>query len=162
MPIDVKPEETLKSVWSDLDADIPQIWAEAKYLFDKGESLFLSAAAAVIADKEQREHCDVDDRTGIVEDYLNALLPDNWVKLDLDQRRMYLNDPEAKGDGNKRDRVCIAEIWCECLGKNKEDMSRYLTGSINDIMKSLTDWEYKASTANFGIYGKQKFYQRKK
>jgi predicted P-loop ATPase len=163
MPIDVKPEEVLKSVWHDLDAEIPQIWAEATYLYSKGESLFLSARASIIADKEQREHCDVDDRTGIVEQYLNTLLPANWERLDLDQRRMFLNDPEAEQEGiGKRDRVCIAEIWCECLGKNKEDMSRYLTGSINDIMKSLESWEYKATTANFGVYGKQKFYSRKK
>jgi hypothetical protein len=55
----------------------------------------------------------------------------------------------------------MAEIWCECLGKAKEDMSRYNTREINDIMKSLEGWEFKATTKNFGYYGKQKYYARR-
>jgi len=56
----------------------------------------------------------------------------------------------------------MVELWCECLGKNKEDADRYKTRDINDIMKSFPDWEYRPTTANFGAYGKQKYYSRKK
>jgi putative DNA primase/helicase len=162
MPIDVQPDEVFKDVWHDLDGEVDQIWAEALSLYRSGEKLYLSNAAEVIAGKAQREHCEVDDRRGLIEYYLDRELPSNWAKMGIDERRMYLSDPEEfDATGEKRNRVCVAEIWCECLGKQKEDMSRYLTGGINDIMKSLTDWEYKPTTANFGVYGKQKYYQRK-
>lgn len=162
MPIDVNIEEVIKDVWRDLDSEVGQIWAEAKHLYDKGEKLYLSAAAEMIAGKEQRDHCEVDDRKGVIEFYLDRQLPPNWSTMGIDERRMFLNDTERLEDkGLVRTKVCMAEIWTECLGKNKEDMSRYLTRDINDIMKSMSDWEYKPTTANFGAYGKQKYYQRK-
>lgn len=162
-PIDVVIEDILKDVWKDLDADVSQIWAEAKYLFDNGEKLYFSAEAERIAKAEQTSHCEVDDRRGLIEYFLEFPLPKNWQTLGLDERRMYLSDPENLNEpGHKRTKVCMAEIWSECLGKNKEDMSRYLTRDINDILKSFPDWEYKPTTANFGAYGKQKYYQRKK
>ncbi len=164
-PIDVVSEDILKDVWTDLDGEVAQIWAEAKHLFDKGEKLYLSAEAEQIAGQEQSDHCEVDDRRGVIEFYLERELPKDWRNMGIDERRMYFRDftdIENDGKGIKRDKVCMAEIWCECLGKNKEDMSRYLTRDINDIMKSLEDWDYRPTTANFGEYGKQKYYQRKK
>ena len=47
------------------------------------------------------------------------------------------------------------------IGKDKNEMSRYNTRELNEIMKSLSDWESVTSTKNFAIYGKQKYYQRK-
>jgi len=161
-PGDVVPEDILKDVWKDLDGDVDQIWAEAVALYKAGERLYLSPEAEAIARREQSNHSDTDERKGLIEFYLNRELPKGWEALGIDERRMFLNDAEAFDQkGVKRSKVCMAEIWCECLGKNKEDMSRYLTRDINDIMKTLPDWEYKPTTANFGAYGKQKYYQRK-
>jgi hypothetical protein len=160
MPIDVKPENVVKDVWIHLDSEIDQIWAEAIYLFKQGEKLFLSEEAEKIAKNEQAQHCETDDRKGLLEQYLDKTLPEDWKSKDIFERRLYLEDPLAAGTV-QRDYVCMAEIWCECLGKNKEDMSRYNTRDMNDIMKSLEDWEYHASTRNFELYGKQKYYSRK-
>ena len=163
MPGDVVVEDTLKDVWKDLDGEVDQIWAEAVALYKAGETLYLSPEAEAIARLEQTSHSDTDERRGLIEFYLDRQLPKSWAALGIDERRMFLNDLEAYDDkGVQRDRVCMAEIWCECLGKNKEDMSRYLTRDINDIMKGFENWEYKPTTANFGSYGKQKYYQRKK
>jgi putative DNA primase/helicase len=160
MPIDVNKNQVVKDVWQDLDAEIDQIWAEAVHLFKKGETLFLSDEAETIAKAEQRNHCEVDDRKGLIEDYLYQPLPENWPTLDIHERRIFLENPEGKGT-NQKDYVCMAEIWCECLNKDKENMSRYNTREINDIMKGLEDWEYSKSTKNFPLYGKQKYYARK-
>jgi predicted P-loop ATPase len=160
MPIDVKPEKVVKDVWINLDSEIDQIWAEAMYLFKQGEKIFLSEEAEKIAKNEQAQHCETDDRKGLLEQYLDKTLPEDWKSKDVFERRLYLEDPLAAGT-IQRDYVCMAEIWCECLGKNKEDMSRYNTRDMNDIMKSLEDWEYHASTRNFELYGKQKYYSRK-
>lgn len=162
-PVDVIVADIIKDVWRDLDGEVSQIWAEAKYLYDQGEKLYFSAEAERIAKAEQTSHCEVDDRRGLIEYYLNFPLPKNWKTLGLDERRMYLSDPENLNEpGLTRTKVCMAEIWSECLGKNKEDMDRYKTRDINDIMKSFEDWQYKATTANFGPYGKQKYYALKK
>lgn len=163
LPVDVVPEDALKDVWRDLDGEVDQIWAEAVALYKAGETLYLSPEAEAIARYEQTSHSDTDERRGLIEFYLDRQLPKNWETLGIDERRMFLNDPEAYDDrGEMRERVCMAEIWTECLGKNKEDMTRYLTRDINDIMKSFPEWEYKQTTANFGAYGKQKYYQRRK
>lgn len=162
-PIDVNVEAVFKSVWHDLDNEVNQIWAEAVSLYNAKEKLYLSPAADEIARFEQSSHSEVDDRRGLIEFYLDRQLPKNWDGLELEERRMFLRDAERFDDkGTKRSKVCMVELWCECLGKNKEDMDRYKTRDINDIMRSFPDWEYKPTTANFGAYGKQKYYQRKK
>lgn len=40
-------------------------------------------------------------------------------------------------------------------------MSRYNTREVNEILRSLPEWEAIASTKNFPLYGKQKYYKRK-
>ena len=140
---------------------IDQIWAEAVYLFKKKEPLFLSKEAEKIAYQEQRNHSETDERIGLVEDYLEKSIPEDWDEKDIYERRSYLSDPLTPKGKNERDYVCVAEIWCECLGKEKEDMDRYKTRDINDILRGLEYWEQSSSTRNFKIYGKQKYYARK-
>jgi len=60
----------------------------------------------------------------------------------------------------QRSVVCVAEIWCEVLNKEKEDMDRYKTREINDILRSFDDWNQSSSTKNFNLYGKQKYYYK--
>ena len=160
MPIDINQHRALKDVFVDLDLEIDQIWAEAVHLFKAGEKLFLSPEAETLAKVEQVKHSEVDERKGLLEQYLDRKLPANWDELDVYERQNYLTDPLSAGTVD-RDYVCIAEIWCECLGKNKEDMSRYNTRELNDIMRALPDWEPSNSTRNFKIYGKQKYYAKK-
>lgn len=115
----------------------------------------------MLAKTEQAKHSSTDERLGVVIEYVNKLLPDDWDKKDLYDRRTWLDDPLAKNGTIQRDTVCIAEIWCECLGKDKKDMTRYNTREINDLMKSQPDWEFVTSTKHFSIYGKQKYFKRK-
>jgi len=161
IPIDVCLNKATKDIWEDLStAEIDQIWAEAVHYYKLGELLYMSKEAEEFARTEQHKHSAMDERKGIVEDYLNKLLPSDWSDKDLDDRRRALTDPLTE-QKIKRMHVCIAEIWCECLGKPKEEMSRYNTREINDIMKTMHTWEYNNSTKNFGFYGKQKFYSRR-
>lgn len=139
--------------------EIGQIWAEALELFNAGEPLYMSDKADRLAKVAQREHSENDERKGLIEDYLAVQLPDNWNELDIFSRRMYLNAPL---EGTiEREYVCVAEVWCECLGKEKENMDRYKTKELNDILRSLEGWEEQKSTKNFGYYGKQRYYSRK-
>ena len=163
MPIDTDKHVRNKNIWEDIDNEIDQIWAEAYQLYLSGETLHLSHSEEGLAKIEQRNHSEIDDRRGIIEDFLNTLLPEDWHKFDLYKRRDWINDPlTAKADAKlERVYVCVGEIWCECLQKDKTEMSRYNTREINDIMRSMQDWEFINSTKNFPIYGKQKYYARK-
>jgi putative DNA primase/helicase len=161
-PIKVVKERVKQSVFEELDQIVDQIWAEAVYLYNKGEKLILSNEAEFIAKGEQLKHSKVDDRTGVIEHFLDIKLPENWDERDIYQRRLFLDNDKLSGEGTiKRDVVCMGEIWCECLGKNKDDMDKYKTREINEILKSLPGWEYVQSTKNFKNYGKQRYYQRK-
>ena len=162
MPIDVRPEYVTKSVIDDLTQDeVNQIWAEAYQLYLAKEPLYLVGDEDIIAKIEQHKHSEADERKGIIEEYLNTKFPDDWDKMDLYDRRRWLEDPLSKNGTVQKDFVCIAEVWCECLGKDKTEMSRYNTREVNEILRSLPEWEAIASTKNFPLYGKQKYYKRK-
>ena len=162
MPIDVRPEYATKSVNDDLTQDeVNQIWAETYQLYLAKEPLHLVGDEDIIAKIEQHKHSEADERKGIIEEYLNTKFPDDWDKMDLYDRRRWLEDPLSKNGTVQKDFVCIAEVWCECLGKDKTEMSRYNTREVNEILRSLPEWEAIASTKNFPLYGKQKYYKRK-
>lgn len=163
MPVDIhdlkladNPE--LKAFFAS-DEEINQVWAEAVELYQAGETLFLSKQAEVIAFEEQKAHNEIDEREGLITKFLDAPIPESWAEMDIFARRLYFENDELTGE--PRDYVCMAEVWCECLGKQKEDMSRYNTREVNEIMRGLDGWEASKSTKNFGPYGKQKYYARK-
>lgn len=166
VPCDVHKEKVKIPVFGIKEDYIDQLWAEAVHLFKNGEELYLSGEAEEIAQKEQADHSEVDERKGIIESYLDMQLPTNWASLDLIDKRKYFNDTLTQEESLsvkgtlERKVVCIPEIWCECLGKNRDDMTRYTTRDINDIMRSLPNWKSVSSTKNFGLYGKQKYYER--
>lgn len=161
MPVDVIPNNAKKDVFMELDDEIDQIWAEAVVLYKSKEKLYLSHEAEKIAKNEQSSHSESDERKGIIEAYLERQLPDNWDSMDLYQRRDFLVDELNPKGTTPRDYVCVAEIWCECLGRNREDMDRYRTREINDLLKSMPEWEPCKASKRFPIYGKQKYYVRK-
>lgn len=162
LPIDVRPEYATKNVAQELtEEEVDQVWAEAYEMYKQGEPLYMTGEEDMLAKIEQHKHSEQDERKGIIEEYLNAKYPDNWTSMDLYDRRRWLEDPLSQAGTIQKDFVCVAEIWCECLGKEKNDMSRYNTRDINDIMRSLPEWEASTSTKNFSIYGKQKYYKRR-
>lgn len=161
-PVDINPENATKSVPNDLtEEEVNQIWAEAYQLWLAGETLYFNLDESTLAKIEQHKHSATDERKGVIEEYVEKLLPEDWYTKDMYDRRTWLDDPLAKAGTMQREYVCIAEIWCECLHKEKTDMSRYNTREINDILRSLPDWEFVPSTRNFTLYGKQKYYKRK-
>ncbi len=161
-PIDVVKENIKKNVWIDLDCIVDQIWAEAVYLFNKGEKLYLSKEAESLAKGEQIKHSKSDERKGVIEQFLDLKLPKNWNERDLASRRMFLDSDNLSELGTEqRDYVCMAEIWCELMQKDKDTMTRYNTREIHEVMRGLHEWEFVSSTKNFALYGKQKYYQRK-
>lgn len=160
LPVDINKSQATKDVFNIPQREIDQIWAEAVQLYKSGEKLFLSPEAEKLAVKEQKRHSESDERIGLVEKYLDKRTPKDWGEYDLFKRRDFLHNPNSEGTV-LRDFVCAAEVWGECLELPIENMDRYKTREINDILKGLEEWEQSKSTKNFGIYGKQKYYTRK-
>jgi predicted P-loop ATPase len=53
-----------------------QIWAEAKVIYESGEKLYLEGDLIKAAEAAQQEAMEVDERQGLVEEYLERLLPE--------------------------------------------------------------------------------------
>lgn len=161
LPVKTRRNFRTKSTFDDLTkAEVKQIWAEAMELYRAGEPIYLSGKEEKLANEQQSAHFEYDERLGLVEAYLNTPLPKNWAKLGIGERLLYFEAGD-KEKGEERDYVCIAEIWVECFGRDRREMSRYNTRELNELMRSLPGWEAKNSTRNFPIYGKQKYFERK-
>lgn len=158
-PVDVDRDKAEKNVFDLKPEEVDQIWAEAKELYKAGERLWLTREEEKLANKVQYEHSLRDQREGLIDKYLDTLLPEDWERRGIYERREFLNE-DIKGTV-ERQFVCTAEIWCECMGKPKEDMSRYNTREINEMMRGNRQWVASNSTREFGIYGRQKYYERK-
>jgi len=151
--------------WDMTQDIVDQIWAEAAVLAEAGEELFLSPELEAFAKCEQREAMEQDDREGLVREYLDMLLPENWDDMDTTSRRNYIRDVDdptrAKGV-TKRTEVSNIEIWCECFGKPKEDMKPGDSFGIAAIMAHIQEWSKAETRKRIPIYGQQRVYSRKK
>ena len=147
---------------------VDQVWAEAIVRYHEGEELYLKGSVAAEAYIRQQEAMESDDREGIVEEYLERLLPADWAGMDLYQRRSYLSGSEFGGSAAvgtvRREKVCIMEIWCECFGKERQNLKRTDSYEIEGILKKLGGWqrttETKTGKTHFPIYGPQKTFVR--
>lgn len=149
----------------DLDQEtVDQLWAETIVLAKAGEKLFLPSNLEMYAEVEQRNAMEQDDREGLVREYLSMLLPDNWDKMDIYDRRNYVldtSDPTRPVGVRQRSSVSNMEIWCECFGKKKEDLRPSDSYAISAIMTRIDGWEKSGRSERIPIYGKQRVYERK-
>ena len=150
----------------DLDAEtIQMIWAEAMVLAKAGEPLYLPPELEAMAKEEQVLAMEHDEREGVVAEYLDTLLPENWDELNVYQRREFIRDTEdpIRPRGTvRREAVSNIEIWCECFGKNKEDLRPQDSYNISAIMVRMRGWQKTADRPYLPIYGRQRVYVRDK
>ena len=145
-----------KRSWDVTQEDVLQIWAEVMHYVKAGEKLYLDPEVEALAKAEQREAMESDEREGLVREYLEALLPDNWDDMDTFERRNFL-DGTGKADIGKmgtirRTQVCNMEIWCECFGKERSNLKRADSNELSGILVKL-GWvrlDRKERVANYG------------
>lgn len=149
--------------WQMAPEIVQQIWAETAVLAKAGEKLYLPPDLEDHAKLEQRGAMEQDDREGLVVEYLNMLLPDGWDEMDSYRRRDYVretDDPTRAAGKHRRMEVSNIEIWCECLGKPREDMKPSDSYAISAIMAHLEGWSRPETKKRIPIYGQQRVYKR--
>ena len=160
--------ECEKHPWNMDKAFFEQIWAEALTLYNAGEELILKGTDAEMAAEKQQEALENDDREGLVREYLDKLLPADWAKLSLSEKRMYLAGDEFTTQNRAgvapRDKVCNLEIWAECFGREPANIRKQDSYELNAIMAKLDGWKRydgnKSGKLSFKDYGSQIAYVR--
>ena len=168
-PVMVEKHRIKKDLWrEDIKAEIHQIWAEAVELWKMGEELFLELELEEQAVKIQEKHTERSSMEGLIHEYLEMSLPENWEDLDVAARRNYIHGTNFKEEAiptKKRDKICAMEIWVELLQGDPKYMKPMNSREINDVLRVLEDWEpYNMGTGKlrFGKnYGCQRAFIRK-
>lgn len=130
--------DSAKNVWDLSDEDINQLWAEAVVYYKNGEPLYLSKDTEAEAKRNQRLAMEHDPRQGLIGEYLRT---------------------------SGKSQICLMELWCECLGKERSDMKRRDAFELEGILQQLGGWDvYKGNTTGkkrLPGYGIQKTYVKK-
>lgn len=112
--------------------------------------------------KKPRRHKE-SAKAGLIEEYLNRLLPEDWAKKDIGERRRFIHGSDfgETDEGTvKRERVCAMEIWVELFEGDPKQMTPIQAREINDVLRRIPGW--KAHTKDRGrlYFGKNYGYQR--
>ena len=151
------------------DYYIDQVWAEARHRDQEGEELYLTGELLETAEHIQAESVEADDRIGIVQEYLDKVLPANWDNLPLMARRVYLADGTISeafvenamwDNAGPRDTVSKIEIWAECFGRDPDTMRKIDSHEITAIMQQLDGWEDTGKRTRLPIYGQQRVFKK--
>ena len=141
-----------------------QIWAEALTLWKGGEKLWLEGELLREAEEIQRCAMEEDDRQGLVEAYLEMLLPLSWPDMDIYARRRWLSDPSdpTRQPGTvRRETVTNVEIWAECFGNDPAAMKKQDSYDIASIMMRIGGWDRSGKREHIPLYGLQRLYVRR-
>jgi len=145
-PVEVDPEKAELSHWTHLtDEVVSQIWAEVLCWFKAGETLELDQEARTEAERQQAAHMESDPREGLIQEWLDTPIEDEWADGPSDQLRQ---------------RVCAAQIWVECLGNKKGSMRPWEAKEILDILRRIPGWEERKKRARVAGYGLQTVFER--
>ena len=160
-PVDVGLHPAKKSVWEDLPWERDQIWAEARVSWMLGEPLFLPKELESLATEQQERHREASGKEGIVLDFLEKRVTEDWDRRTVSERRMYWGG-QQHGEMSQvpREKVCAVEIWVECLGQDPGKMKRSDAVEINGILANASGWQRCKTAKRFGCYGVQKGFIR--
>ena len=165
-PITGDKDRKTKNSWDLSKDEIDQLWAEAFVYWSEGEPLVLEGALEEEALRIQLSHTEGGELVGLIEEYLNMLLPEDWESKDIYDRREYIRN---YGDDDycgsvQRERVCALEIWCEVMEGDRKNLQNAKAREIIDILQSIKGWSpYSKSVGKmrFGkMYGVQRAFIR--
>ena len=116
----------------EIKEDIIQAWAEAKYLFDKGELQPYADRSLIENIREIQSQAVEDDyRVGLIESYLAT-----------------------------KNSVCVLQLWREALDNQFTKPTRKESNELTLILQSIGGWE-RGKVIHHAHYGNQLFWNKK-
>lgn len=141
--------------------EIDQIWAEAKVMAEAGEKLYLTGDVAAEAEKIQNQSIEADPREGMVAEYLDTKLPDDWYSMTVEERQNFFRfkNPDGLSGSHTRQYVSNVEILTECFGGKLGNVKQEAY-AIAAIMRRIGGWHRGKGVKRIRGYGPVGFYER--
>lgn len=155
-PVNVGVAPPRLSVWDDLPEAVDLLWAEAMVRWRWGEPLYITGELELQARAQQERHREIDFTEGMILEWLEREVPEDWQNWSVDRRRAFWNGQVAGGVVLvPRDRVCAAEVWCELLGRDLSLARNSDSAKINGVIASTGKWGPR-DPIRCGPYGVQR------
>ena len=154
------------------DEYVNQVWAEAvhiwktsrdKYGLKDNPELFLSSEEEAAAESVRSMATEEDSMTGLIQAYLDTLVPENWVEMSPEERIGWLRDEEQGivSGTHPIDVVCSLEIWEIALQRERGKHSRVDILQITNALKQLPGWfGPMPKPTRLPFYGPQRVFAR--
>lgn len=154
------------------DEYVNQVWAEAVHIWKTSKAqyglkdnpeLFLSASEEAAAESVRSMATEEDSMTGLIQAYLDTLVPANWVEMSPEERISWLRDEEQGivSGTHPIDVVCSLEIWEIALKRERGKHSRVDILQITNALKQLPGWfGPMPKPTRLPFYGPQRVFAR--
>jgi predicted P-loop ATPase len=161
-PVTIREQEPTKNVFNDLENEVDLIWAEAYTRWQLGEPLYLPREIEEMAKIHQESHRERSAREGVVREFIEKKVPEDWIKWPLERRRIYWSGNELSDNivTVDRSRICALEVWCECLGGDLKYIKYSDSTEINGIIKLTGNWTKQKYGSQHGYCGCQRGFER--
>lgn len=154
------------------DEYVNQVWAEAVHIWKTSKAqyglkdnpeLFLSASEEAAAESVRSMATEEDSMTGLIQAYLDTLVPENWAEMSPEERISWLRDEEQGivSGTHPIDVVCSLEIWEIALQRERGKHSRVDILQITNALKQLPGWfGPMPKPTRLPFYGPQRVFAR--
>lgn len=154
------------------DEYVNQVWAEAvhiwktsrdKYGLKDNPELFLSSEEEAAAESVRSMATEEDSVGGLIQAYLDTLVPENWADMSPEERISWLRDEEQGivSGTHPIDVVCSLEIWEIALQRERGKHSRVDILQITNALKQLPGWfGPMPKPTRLPFYGPQRVFAR--
>jgi predicted P-loop ATPase len=134
----------LDRIYNRLESERGQIWAEAVELWKSGELLHLDRDVEALAEEVQKEHTEKDPWEGIIREFLEKPITENWDSLTIYDKKAIFRGDETHPKGTViRDFIAPKDIYFEFLEGKVGEFSVAVGRRISGIMRKIEGWEFK-------------------
>ena len=167
LPVGLDKANSTKDVFGMTKDEVNQIWAEAKYLYEKGEKIHIEHTYTDMVTQLQESYYEESDMAGMIADFVERKIPENWKEYSLNDRRMFWYSQDNPTEDAEevelveRDRISAIEVYCELLGNDIKRLDRRVLSDIRNVLRRMKGWQELKSGFRSKPYGYQRGFGRK-